>query len=81
MSPFSIRFWCSVILSPNDLPVSPIYISPHTSQLHSDSENYIVKTLMHRAETLIMDEEHRKVEKEKVKEALRHCGYPEWALR
>mgnify|MGYP001824971233 CR=1 FL=1 len=41
----------------------------------------VVRTLMHRAETLIRDEERRKVEKEKVKEALRHCGYPEWALK
>ena len=41
----------------------------------------VVRTLMHRASTLIRDEERRKAEKEKVKDALRHCGYPEWALR
>ena len=31
------------------------------------------------AETLIMDEGRIRTEKEKVKVALRNCGYPEWA--
>ncbi|XP_078614276.1 uncharacterized protein LOC144883555 [Branchiostoma floridae x Branchiostoma japonicum] len=41
----------------------------------------IVRTLMHRANTLIKDPALRVAEKEKVKDALRQCGYPEWALR
>ncbi|KAI8507129.1 hypothetical protein Bbelb_155680 [Branchiostoma belcheri] len=41
----------------------------------------IVRTLMHRANTLIEDPALREAEKEKVRVALRHCGYPEWALR
>ncbi|XP_078698375.1 uncharacterized protein LOC144925943 [Branchiostoma floridae x Branchiostoma belcheri] len=41
----------------------------------------IVKTLMHRADTLIQDRTLREVEKGKVRNALRHCGYPDWALR
>ena len=41
----------------------------------------IVRTLMHRADTLIADHEKRKIEKDKIKTALRTCGYPEWALR
>ncbi|XP_019613587.1 PREDICTED: adhesion G-protein coupled receptor G7-like [Branchiostoma belcheri] len=41
----------------------------------------IVRTLMHRANTLIEDHALREAEKEKVRVALRHCGYPEWALR
>ena len=36
---------------------------------------------MHRADTLIADEEKWKIEKEKVTEALRICGYPECALK
>ena len=35
---------------------------------------------MHRANTLISDEKLRTVEKDKIKTALRTCGYPEWAL-
>ena len=38
----------------------------------------IVKTLMHKAMTLTGHEDKRKRE-EKVKDALRHSGYPEWA--
>ncbi|KAI8507128.1 hypothetical protein Bbelb_155670 [Branchiostoma belcheri] len=41
----------------------------------------IVRTLMHRANTLIEDPALREAEKEKVRVDLRHCGYPEWALR
>jgi len=41
----------------------------------------IVRTLMNRANTLIKDEHFRRIEKEKVKVALRRCGYPEWALK
>lgn len=41
----------------------------------------VVRTLMHRADTLIADDTLRKEEKEKVKTALRACGYPEWALK
>ncbi|XP_019636532.1 PREDICTED: uncharacterized protein LOC109479099, partial [Branchiostoma belcheri] len=41
----------------------------------------IVRTLMHRANTLTEDPALRETEKEKVRVALRHCGYPEWALR
>ena len=36
---------------------------------------------MHRANTLLKDEDRRKVEKEKVRAALRLCGYLEWALK
>ena len=35
---------------------------------------------MHRADTLIKYKE-RKNEKEKIRDDLRKCGYPEWALR
>ena len=41
----------------------------------------IVKTLMHRADTLIKDEELRKKEKDNIRKALRDCLYPEWALK
>ena len=41
----------------------------------------IVRTLMHHAETLIKDEARVKIEKEKVRVALRNCGYPDWTLK
>ena len=41
----------------------------------------IVRTLMHRADTLVADEKKNRREKEKIKCDLRQCGYPEWALR
>ena len=40
-----------------------------------------VRTLMHRAETLIAHEERRKIEKEKVRAPLKICVYPERALK
>ena len=36
---------------------------------------------MHRADTLIADEERRGIEKEKVRGALVIYRYPEWALK
>ena len=36
---------------------------------------------MHHAETLIKDEGRVKIEKEKVRVALKNCGYPDWALK
>ena len=38
------------------------------------------KTLFHRADTLISEEEDKEKEREYVKKALRKCGYPEWAF-
>ena len=35
---------------------------------------------MHRANTLISDKKLQAAEKEKIRNALRLCGYPEWAL-
>ena len=36
---------------------------------------------MHRADTIISDNNLKKVEKEKIRTALRNCGHPEWALK
>ena len=36
---------------------------------------------MHLAETLIKDEGRVKIEKKKVRVALRNCGYPKWTLK
>ena len=41
----------------------------------------LIKTLFYRADTLITSEEGKKKEKDKIKNALRRCQYPEWALR
>ena len=40
-----------------------------------------MRKLIHHAETLIKDEERVNTWKEKVREAMRNCGYPEWALK
>ena len=40
-----------------------------------------MKTLMHHAETLIKDVGRVKIEKEKLRVALRNCGYPDWVLK
>ena len=36
---------------------------------------------MNQADTLISYEDRRESEKEKVRQALRNCGYPDWALK
>ena len=41
----------------------------------------IVHTLMSRAETIIEDLALLNTEKQKIRDALQVCGYPEWALR
>ena len=41
----------------------------------------IVRTLMHLAETPIKDEVKVKIEKEKVRVALKNCDYPDSALK
>ena len=60
----------------------------HTDQCLQWSSNHpvhhklgIVRTLMHHTETLIKDEGRVKIEKEKVRVALRDCSYPDWALK
>ncbi|CAH1266616.1 Hypp3436 [Branchiostoma lanceolatum] len=72
----------------NSITINVYRKETHTDQYLQWSSNHpvhhklgIVRTLMHRADTLIEDPTLRAVEKEKVREALRHCGYPEWALK
>jgi hypothetical protein len=59
----------------------------HTNQYLNFSSNHHVshklsvpKTLFHRADTLISEEEDKEKEREYVKKSLRKCGYPEWAF-
>ena len=40
----------------------------------------VVRTLMHRCETITSEEGDKKEEVEHLREALRVCGYPSWAL-
>ena len=60
----------------------------HTDQYLNWNSNHpaqqklgIVRNLMHRAETLTSQEQDLISEKDKVRDALRTCGYPEWALK
>ena len=41
----------------------------------------MVRTLLHRAETIVTEEEDKQREIEHVKSALRTNGYPEWIFR
>jgi len=40
----------------------------------------VISTLFHRADSIITNPEDRKREKEHITQALRKCGYPEWAV-
>ena len=62
--------------------------STHTDQyLHFTSNHpiqhkmIVVRTLLHRAQHVVTDDEDRTKEVEHVKQALAKCGYPEWMLR
>ena len=41
----------------------------------------VIRTLYHRADTIVTDPEDRRAEKERIKKALSVCGYPEWAFQ
>ena len=66
-----------------------IYRKPtHTDQYLSWSSNHpvqhkmsVVRTLHHRADTVISDEADKAGERDHVNKALANCGYPKWALK
>ena len=76
------------LIRDNNTITTDIYRKPtHTDHYLQWSSHHpvqqkigIVRTLMHRANTLITDDKLRSAEKEKIRKALRLCGYPEWAL-
>lgn len=51
------------------------------SNHHIGQKLGIVTTMKHRINTLITTEEDKNEEEQKMKSALRECGYPEWALQ
>ena len=65
-----------------------VYKKPtHTDQYLMYESNHhigqklgIISTLRHRVETIVTTEEDRKEEEEGIKNALKECGYPQWAL-
>ncbi|KAI8484583.1 hypothetical protein Bbelb_376900 [Branchiostoma belcheri] len=76
-------------LNPNrSLRVSIYRKATHTDQyLHFFSNHPlehklgVIKTLLHRANTIIRDPADRSSEIEHVTEALKKCGYPQWLIR
>ena len=66
-----------------------IYMKPtHTDQyLHFNSNHHIsqklgiVSTFQNRIDSVITEEEDRKIEKKRVEQKLKNCGYPEWTFR
>ena len=65
-----------------------IYRKPtHTDQYLNFSSNHpldhklgVIRTLFHRADSIITDPQDKNHEREHVKQALTKCGYPQWAI-
>ena len=66
-----------------------VYIKPtHTDQYLAFESHHrlehklsVIRTLFHRADTVVTDPEDQQSEKEYVKTALRRCGYENWSFK
>ena len=50
------------------------------SNHHISQKLGIISTMKHRINTLISEDDDKTIEEERMKAAMRECGYPEWAL-
>ncbi len=56
------------------------YLS-YTSEHPLEHKMSVVHTLLHRAETIVTNDEEKTKEKDKIRTALTRCGYPEWTIK
>ena len=65
-----------------------VYRKPtHTNQYLNFNSNHplhqklgVIRTLLHRVDSIITDEDDKEKERKQVSEALMRCGYPAWAI-
>ena len=78
--------WCSAQWHAIPIPGCPPSTEAGTAlagDIHHPIQHKLgtVRNLMHRVDNLILDEERRRIEKEKVRGVLMICGYSKWGLK
>ncbi|XP_072051687.1 uncharacterized protein [Amphiura filiformis] len=79
---------CLVQVNPDNTLSTTVYRKPtHTDQYLQFGSHHplvhklgVIRTLYHRADTIISEESDVQKEKDHVRSALQQCGYPDWAF-
>ena len=80
--------WTTSVIQPDgSIKVKIYHKSTHTDQYLNFNSNHpvdyklaVIRTLYHRADTVVTEDLDRKAEKSHVNSPLAKCGYPKWAL-